>query len=130
MKEKIHDFYDLEVWKRANKLTVSIYHITKRFSSDERFGLTDQLRRAASSISANIAEGFGRYHPNDKIRFYLNSRGSASECKNHIILARGLGYINEVESTNLLSEFDIIGKQINSMINSIRSIHKSRLSHP
>jgi four helix bundle protein len=70
MGEEIKHFTDLDAWKVNHKLVLMIFKITKRFPKDERFGLIDQLRRAASSITANIAEGWGRYHFADKIRFY------------------------------------------------------------
>lgn len=129
-KDKITSFYDLNVWKKANAFTVKIYQITNKFPRDERFSCTDQMRRAASSISANIAEGFNRYHSNDKIRFYLNARGSAGESKSHVLLAKDLKYINEVESNSLLSVLSEIEMMINGLIASLRRIAASRASHP
>jgi len=118
---KIKDFNDLEVWKKANLLAIQMYKITKEFPKDERFGLTDQIRRAASSIGANIAEGFGRYHTNDKIRFFYNSRGSISECMNHIYLAKGLGYLNEDVTDELLGEMEQVKMMLNGLIRSLRN---------
>jgi four helix bundle protein len=126
MNENIKDFYDLEVWQRSNKVTIAIYKITMNFPKDERFGLTDQVRRSASSISANIAEGFNRYHANDKIRFYLNARGSISESKSHIMLSRGLGYIAEKDAQALLRDLAEIEMMLNGLINSIRRCAASR----
>jgi len=77
------------------------------------------LRRAASSISANIAEGFSRYHYNDKIRFYLNARGSLSETQNFIFLARDLTLIIEKEFRNLFNLSEEVSKLINGLIRSI-----------
>jgi four helix bundle protein len=76
MKTEILHFWDLETWKRANESTKQIYQLTKAFPKQERYGITDQLRRASSSIGANIAEGFDRYHFNDKKKFYYYARGS------------------------------------------------------
>jgi four helix bundle protein len=118
---KIQDFNELEVWKKANSFAIRIYTITKGFPKDERFGLTDQIRRAASSIGANIAEGFGRYHSNDKIRFFYISRGSISECMNHLYLAKGLGYLNEDIACELLSEMNQVKMMLNGLIRSLRS---------
>lgn len=70
MGKSIREFYDLDAWRKAHQLVLEVYKITKDFPKEEKFGITDQLRRAASSVTANIAEGFGRYHFNDKIRFY------------------------------------------------------------
>ncbi len=117
---KIQNFNDLEVWKRAHSFATRIYTITKGFPKDERFGLTDQIRRAASSIGANIAEGFGRYRSNDKIRFFYNSRGSINECMNHLYLAKGLGYLKEDVINELLGEMIQVKMMLNGLIRSIR----------
>lgn len=90
--KRINTFEDLETWQFAHKFALGIYKITKGFPKDELYGLVSQLRRAALSITSNIAEGFSRYHYNDKIRFYYNARGSISEVKNCIILSRDLNY--------------------------------------
>ena len=71
----IKNFRDLKVWQDAHKLALKIYSETNKFPKTEQFSLTDQMRRFASSVGANIAEGFGRYHFKDKIRFYQQARG-------------------------------------------------------
>lgn len=113
----IKDFYDLEVWKIAHKLTLEIYKITENFPKEEKYGITNQIRRSSSSVSANIAEGFGRYHYKDKIKFFYNSRGSAYETQNFLLLASGLKYINTNESNNLLSKYKQLNKSLNALIN-------------
>ncbi len=90
---KIRKFYDLDAWRQAHRLVLSIYELSKEFPEDERFGLTVQMRRAASSIAANIAEGFARYHYKDKVKFYYQARGSVAELQNFLILAKDLNYI-------------------------------------
>ena len=70
------DFTKMHVWQMAFQLLIKIYEITKKFPSEEKFGLVSDMRRAANSIVHNIAEGFGRYEPRDKTRFYKISRGS------------------------------------------------------
>ncbi|MFA5828292.1 MAG: four helix bundle protein [Candidatus Shapirobacteria bacterium] len=87
---RILDFYDLNSWKESHALVISVYKILDKFPRVEKYGVCDQLRRAASSISANIAEGFGRYHFNDKIKFYFQARGSLKEVQNFILLAKDL----------------------------------------
>lgn len=77
--KKIKEFYDLDIWQKAHKLVIGLYALTKGFPEDERFGLVSQIRRSAVSITANIAEGFGRYRYKDKVNFYYHSRGSVSE---------------------------------------------------
>ncbi len=126
MKEKVTTFYDLKVWKQANAFTVKIYQITNKFPRDERFSLTDQMRRAASSISANIAEGFNRYHSNDKIKFYLNARGSAGESKSHVSLSKDLKYVGEADAHMMINELSEIEMMINGLINSLRRLAASR----
>lgn len=113
------DFYDLEVWKKAKEIVITIYQITKDFPKEEGYGLTSQLRRSSSSICANIAEGFSRYHTKDKIKFYYNARGSISESMSHILIAQTIGYLNSNDGSNLLNELRITRKMLNMMINSI-----------
>lgn len=97
----IRFFTDLEAWKQNHVLVKEIYLVTKKFPPDERFGLTDQMRRSASSICANIAEGYGRYHTKDKMRFYYQARGSSTETINHLILAHELDYLSTKEYDHL-----------------------------
>lgn len=90
----IQKFTDLEVWKESHKLTLLVYRATKKFPKDETFGLTSQIRRAVVSIESNIAEGFSRYHFKDRLNFYYQSRGSASEVQTQLIIAKDLKYIS------------------------------------
>ena len=95
--EKIQHFTDLDAWRINHEVVLEIYKATKKFPREERFGLIDQIRRAASSITANIAEAWGRFHFADKIRFYYQARGSSAEVQNFLILAYDLGYLTEKE---------------------------------
>jgi len=122
----VKEFYDLEVWKAGKDLVIRIYDLTKDFPRQERYGLVDQLRRAANSICANIAEGFSRYHAKDKIKFYYNARGSLSECKSHILIAKELKYISSDVADKLLEGFDSVGRMLNSMIASLSRYIKPR----
>jgi four helix bundle protein len=97
----IQNFTDLIAWKKNHLFVKMVYEVTKNFPSTEQFGLTSQLRRAASSITANIAEGYGRYYSKDKARFYYQARGSNTECQNHIILAYELGYLTHKQYQDL-----------------------------
>ena len=119
MEQKISHFTHLDAWKVNHELVIMIYKITKNFPRDERFGIIDQIRRATSSITANIAEGWGRYHYGDKIRFYYQARGSNCEVQNFIILAKDLGYLSE-EDCEILKQKVFQGfKLINGLIRSI-----------
>jgi four helix bundle protein len=98
----IKEFYDLDAWKKAHKLVVDIYSVTKEFPASEIYGITSQIRRAAASVTANIAEGFSRYHYNDKINFYYHARGSISEVQNFLLIARDLKYLSCSECEKLI----------------------------
>lgn len=90
----IQKFTDLEVWKVSHELTIFIYKITKNFPKEEIFGITSQIRRASVSIESNIAEGFSRYHFKDRLNFYYQSRGSASEVQTQLLIVKDLEYIS------------------------------------
>lgn len=91
---KITRFEDLVVWQESIDITVRVYQITKLFPKEEIFGITSQMRRAASSVPANIAEGFGRRSIKDKLHFYDIVYGSLLETKNFLYLAQKLEYID------------------------------------
>ena len=119
MPEKIKDFYELDAWKKARKFVLEMYSLTKKFPKEELYGITSQLRRAAFSITANIAEGFSRYHYNDKIRFYHNARGSVSEIQNFLFLAKDLSFLMESDFKRLFDFTEDINKLIKGLIRSI-----------
>lgn len=95
MNSVIKEFTDLNVWKEGHKLVIMVYEITQNFPSKETYSLIDQMRRAAASITANIAEGFGRQTYKEKIQFYYMAQGSLTELKNFIIIAKDVGYLKE-----------------------------------
>ena len=121
MTKTIKSFEDLESWQISHDLALNVYKITKEFPKEEIYGIVSQLRRAALSITGNIAEGFSRYHYKDKIRFYYNSRGSASEVKNYLLIAKDLGYITHADCKNLINQTDRVLKMINGLIRSIEN---------
>lgn len=104
MGDKILSFEDLVVWQKAQLFAVEIYTLTKSFPSDELYAMTSQLRRVSSSISANIAEGFGRYSTKDKLHFYTMSYGSLLEVKNFLYLAEKLNYIGTDDLNRLIEQ--------------------------
>jgi four helix bundle protein len=89
---------DLEAWKRSMTLVQEIYSITGSFPNHELFGLTNQMRRAGVSIPSNIAEGAARNSKKEFIQFLYIAIGSLSEVETQILIAKGLGYINEQEN--------------------------------
>ena len=100
----MQDFRNLRVWQAAHRLTLSVYRVTSTFPSHERYGLVSQLRRAAASIGANIAEGCGRSSDADARRCLHVALGSACEVLNHALLARDLGLLDEASFIMLESE--------------------------
>ncbi|HLG10282.1 MAG TPA: four helix bundle protein [Dehalococcoidia bacterium] len=100
----MRDFNKLDVWRRGHELTLAIYSATATFPRDELFGLTSQIRRAASSVPANIAEGCGRDSDADFARFLHIAMGSASELEYHLLLARDLGHVPTDKYSGLREE--------------------------
>lgn len=93
---KVRDFPDLQVWQLARELRQEVYAVCARFPPDERFALAQQLRRATISLTANIAEGFGRYSYQENIQFCPLARGSAYVVRDHLITAADQRYITSV----------------------------------
>ena len=111
---KISHFRQLEVWREAHDLVLRVYQVTEEFPREERFGLIAQMRRAAVSIPANIAEGFKRRGIQDKIRFYNISEGSLEELKYFFILSKDLGYI--ASAADLMAQSETVGRLLNGLI--------------
>lgn len=105
---KIESFTDLNVWKEGHRLVVMVYRITKCFPREETYSLIDQMRRAAASITANIAEGFGRQTYREKVQFYYIAKGSLSELKNFILIAKDVDYLNKENFKELADQANIV----------------------
>ena len=110
-------FLDLAVWQESHRLVLDVYRMTEEFPKHELFGLTSQLRRAAVSVPANIAEGFKRVGKNDKRRFYNISQGSLEECRYFLMLAGELGY--SADAGQLIEKSDKVGRMLAGYIKSI-----------
>ena len=110
------DFKDLKVWMMAHRVTLDVYTLTKQFPREELYGLTSQIRRAASSIAANIAEGCGRRSEGDMNRFLRIARGSAVELEYHMILARDLSMLGEAEFRKLVDQVDAVQRMLTALI--------------
>jgi four helix bundle protein len=116
---RILHFRQLEAWQEAHKLVLMVYQVTQAFPADERFGLVSQMRRAAASVPANVAEGFKRRGIQDKIRFYNISEGSLEELKYFFILSKDLGYIAADTSDDALTpQAETVGRLLNGLIRS------------
>ncbi len=105
----------LDVWKKAVDFVVAVYRATESFPKEERFGLTSQLRRAAVSIPANIAEGAGRKSYKEFAHFLSNSQGSASEVETELLIASKLSYIENGNYLALRSSLDEIGRMLTGL---------------
>jgi four helix bundle protein len=104
-------FQDLTVWRRAHAWVLDVYKLTECFPRHELFGLTSQLRRAAVSVPANIAEGFKKKGKNDKARFYNIAQGSLEECRYYLILARDLDYAS---TDGLMERLDEVSRMLDA----------------
>jgi four helix bundle protein len=109
-------FTELEVWKQSRKIRNWVRVIVKTFPKEETYRLTDQLIRAARSIGNNIAEGHGRFHYQDNIRFCIMARGSLSETLDHLIIAHDENIISKDVLIEFLTEYNICLKLINGYI--------------
>jgi len=112
-------FKDLVVWQKAHNLVINIYKMTNSFPAEEKFGMISQMRRAAVSVPANIAEGFVKRGIKDKCNFYNIAQGSLEELKYYLILSKDLGYLNQYD--DLMSETEGIGKLLNRLWSALRS---------
>lgn len=108
-------FENLEVWKKSRDLTKRVYQVTKGFPAEEKYGLTSQLRRAAVSVSSNIAEGSTRWSKKDQARFYEIAFGSLIEILNQLILADDLGFLKDNDLENTRSKIDDMGRMLNAL---------------
>lgn len=121
---KILSFCDLEAWKQSHKLVLFVYKISEQFPAIEKFGLTNQIRRAAVSITSNIAEGFSRNSSKEKVQFYFMALGSLTEVQNQLIIAKDLGYVNSTNFDLAVETLVVCSKLINGLIKSARVMDK------
>jgi len=116
VKEEIttKSFTDLRMWQKSHDFVLEIYKTTENFSKNELFGLTSQLRRAAVSIAANIAEGYKRKSKVEKLRFFNISQGSLEECRYYLILSKDLMYFNKEKYNDLVNKLTEASMSLNS----------------
>ena len=120
MRKRAERFEDLEVWQKAHQCVLDIYRMTRGFPAEEKFGLISQMRRAAVSIAANIAEGFKKRGLRDKANYYNVAQGSSEEGRYYLILSKDLGYIQE--HAVLSDQIDEVARMLHGLINSIKSV--------
>lgn len=117
--EKTTKFQDLIAWQKAHTLALEIYSITKTFPKEEVYGLTSQVRRAATSVAANIVEGYRKKGKADKVRFFNISEGSLDEVKYFLILSKDLEYLPVEKYKKLMNLAEEVSRLLSSYINAI-----------
>lgn len=121
MQSKIQNFTDLNAWKKGHELFIMVYQLTNSFPKNELFGFTSQLRRAALSITSNIAEGFGRSSVKEKIQFYYIAHGSVLEVQNQLLAAKDVGLINHNQLNSAWELCVTTQKLMNGLIKSLKA---------
>lgn len=114
-KTKIKSFTDLNAWREGHKLVLMIYKVTKEFPREEMFGLISQMRRAAVSVTSDIAEGFSRNTAKDKCQFYSIAHGSLTELQNQLIIARDIKYISKEDFSKIAQQTIVVHKLITGL---------------
>ena len=111
-------FEDLEVWQKAHQVVLKIYGVTRNYPSDEKFGLTSQMRRAIVSVPANITEGFRKRGIKNKLNFYNIAQASLDELNYYIILSKDLGYIQN--NGYLMNHIEEVARMLSGLVKSMR----------
>jgi four helix bundle protein len=114
------DFVQLKVWRAAHSFALVAYRSTANFPAGERFGLTSQIRRAAVSIAANIAESCGRTHDADQGRFLQMAKGSAKELRSHLMIARDLGFLEHPKQGAADAQLEQIERMLSALLRNSR----------
>jgi four helix bundle protein len=122
----LRSYQDLKVWQAGMQLVLTSYRLSSRFPKHESFGLTSQIRRAAVSVPANIAEGYGRSHRGDYVRYMSVANGSLKELETELMIASHLGYVAEAEHNQVMRQADELGRMLGRLIRMLRK----ESSHP
>jgi four helix bundle protein len=125
MRQPAKSFYDLIVWQKAHQLVLSVYKVSNTFPGDEKYGLVSQLRRACTSVPANIAEGFKRQGKQDKARFMNIAQGSLEETRYYLILANDLNY---ADTKSCMGQLEEVSKLLESYSKAILTSDSSLLA--
>jgi four helix bundle protein len=116
----VRNYEDLLVWRKAHALKLAIYKNTQCFPTEERFGLTSQIRRSCASIGANLAEGCGRRSDGEMARFLQIAMGSGTELSYHLLLARDLGLVSKPSFEQLRSDLSEVMRMLSSLLQKIK----------
>jgi four helix bundle protein len=123
MSVSVSSVENLKVFQDSHKLTLELYQLTKKFPNDEKFGLVSQIRRASSSICANLIEGSHRNNKNEYRQFVGIARGSIGELKYHLLLSKDLGYIDLKQYDIIINKINEISKMLYGLIKSLEKAH-------
>lgn len=121
MESKIKSFTDMQAWKEGHSLVLLIYKITKDFPKEEIFGLVSQMRRAAISVTSNIAEGFSRKSGKEKSQFYSIALGSITELQNQLLVSRDVGHIKNTQFQEIAQQTITVKKLVHGLLKYSRS---------
>ena len=124
IERQIRDFDNLEVYKLASELAYWIYDLTNKFPLEEKYNVISQIRRAATSVGANIAEGYGRYHFKENIQFCRQARGSLSEVKHFVLFSEKRTYLDKKTLDEFLAKYTKLQIKLNNYIRSIGKKNK------
>ena len=113
---KIKKFTDLHAWQEGHKLVLMVYKNTEKFPDKERFGITDQMRRAVVSLTSNIAEGFSRRSSKEKNRFYCMAQASLVELQSQLIISRDIGYLPNDDFKIIADQSIVANKLLNGLL--------------
>ncbi|MFH1086932.1 MAG: four helix bundle protein [Chloroflexota bacterium] len=126
----IQTYRDLTVWQRSMDLVELVYRLSKRLPAEAQFGLVSQMRRAAVSLPANIAEGYGRTHRGDYLHHLSMARGSLTELETHLLIAQRLGYLAEPEMAPAWALAQEAGRLLNGLMRALRAAPAPRPPTP
>ncbi|HYX28983.1 MAG TPA: four helix bundle protein [Pyrinomonadaceae bacterium] len=125
MASPLKSYRDLLVWQKGIDLVVVTYRATAAFPKSETYGLTSQIRRAATSIPANIAEGYGRGSRKEYVQFLMVAQGSLKELETHFIVSEKLSYLTAAQTERLLSQTEELGRMLGALIRKLKSASTS-----
>jgi four helix bundle protein len=126
----IRSHKDLRVWEASMDMAVAVYRATDTFPKQEMFGLVSQMRRSASSVPANIAEGFSRQHKTEFVQFLHISKGSLSELQTHIDLSQRLGFLAPSAAASLEEKTDAVGKMLYGLLSTVKKATTTSAKRP
>ncbi len=116
---QVRSYRDLRVWQLSIELAVECYEATKTYPPSEIYGLTSQIKRSATSIAANISEGYGRENRGSYLQFLRIAQGSLKELETHLIVSQRLGFLDSAIEEKLLSRTEDVGKMLRALIRSL-----------